>query len=195
MARATRDISQERRISVICVLDLAVLCHGLTIRMSPDTRQVTKLLLVSLRNHRLLGGCSMRARWEHFPHEADMVCAGSVGTKAEAFEQAALALTAVVTDVHSVGGRELIDIRCEVPDDELRLAGWLNSLIYEMPVRKMLFSRFWVQFDGNSLRRAWESPSIPRATLRPWRSRGRTYTSLRVAEQNGERVAQTVVDL
>lgn len=68
-----------------------------------------------------------------------MVCAGSVGTKAEAFEQAALALTAVVTDVHSVGGRELIDIRCEVPDDELRLAGWLNSLIYEMPVRKMLF--------------------------------------------------------
>jgi len=36
-------------------------------------------------------------RWEHFPHEADIGVRGFGATPAEAFEQAALALTAAVT--------------------------------------------------------------------------------------------------
>ena len=38
-----------------------------------------------------------RPRWEHFPHDADVGVRGFGVTAAEAFEQAALALTAVVT--------------------------------------------------------------------------------------------------
>jgi tRNA-splicing ligase RtcB (3'-phosphate/5'-hydroxy nucleic acid ligase) len=38
-----------------------------------------------------------RAAWAHFPHEADVGVCGFGATPAEAFEQAALASTAVVT--------------------------------------------------------------------------------------------------
>ena len=43
-----------------------------------------------------------RGQWEHFPHDADVGVRGWGATAAEAFEQAAQALTAVVT---ACGGR------------------------------------------------------------------------------------------
>jgi protein archease len=44
----------------------------------------------------------MKERWEHFSHEADMGIRGFGATKEKAFEQAALALTGVVTDPECV---------------------------------------------------------------------------------------------
>ena len=41
-------------------------------------------------------------RWEHFPHDADIGVRGIGASKEEAFEQAALALTAVLTDPRTV---------------------------------------------------------------------------------------------
>ena len=79
----------------------------------------------------------MSACWEHFPHGADVGVRGLGSTKAESFEQAALALTAVITDPTEVEPREAVAIQCEAPDDELLLADWLNSLIYEMSTRRM----------------------------------------------------------
>ena len=60
-------------------------------------------------------------------------------TKAAAFEQAALALTAVITDPARVMARETVPIFCEAADDELLLAAWLNAIVCEMAVRRMLF--------------------------------------------------------
>src|SRR5574342_89263 len=73
----------------------------------------------------------MNARWEHFSHGADIGVRGFGETKAEAFEQAALALTAVLTDPEQVEPREAVAIACEAPDDELLFADWLNCLVYE----------------------------------------------------------------
>ena len=138
----------------------------------------------------------MSVHWEHFPHEADMGVRGVGATKAQAFEQAALALTAVVTDLETIEPRQPIEVECEAPDDELLLADWLNSLIFEMSARKMLFSRFSVRLDGQRLRgRAWGEP-VDRARHHPAvEIKGATYTALRVAPENGEWVAQTVVDV
>ncbi len=138
----------------------------------------------------------LSARWEHFPHGADIGVRGFGRTKAEAFEQAALALTAVVTDLREVEAREVIEVRCEAPDDELLLADWLNCLVYEMSVRKMLFCRFSVQLDGRRLHaRAWGEPVDPARHRPAVEVKGATYTSLRVARENGEWLAQTVVDV
>jgi SHS2 domain-containing protein len=41
---------------------------------------------------------TMAPHWEHFAHEADMGIRGIAPTLEQAFEQAALAMTAVVTD-------------------------------------------------------------------------------------------------
>jgi len=136
------------------------------------------------------------ARWEHFPHEADVGIRGFGATEAEAFEQAALAMTAVVTDVRRVEAREAIAIECEAPDRELLLAEWLNSLIYEMSTRRMLFSRFSVQLHGARLHaQAW-GERVDSARHQPAvEIKGATYTALRVAPVHGEWVAQTVVDV
>jgi SHS2 domain-containing protein len=56
-----------------------------------------------------------RAAWEHFPHEADVGVRGFGSTPAEAFEQAALALTAVVTHAE-VKPVTSIKVSCEAPD-------------------------------------------------------------------------------
>ncbi len=139
----------------------------------------------------------MNAGWELYPHDADMGVCGYGPTRAAAFEQAALALTAVVTDVQMVQPLECIDITCEAPDDELLFVAWLNALIYEMAVRNMLFSRFEVHVDGAHLRaRVW-GERVERTRHAPAvEIKGATFTSLRVEgdAQRGWR-ARTVVDV
>jgi tRNA nucleotidyltransferase (CCA-adding enzyme) len=138
----------------------------------------------------------MTARWEHFPHGADIGVRGFGPTKAEAFAQAALAMTGVVTDPSGVALRQRIEIRCEAPDDELLLADWLNALVYEMSIRKMLFGRFTVRLDGPVLTaEAWGEPVDVGRHHPAVEVKGATYTGLRVASEADGWVAQTVVDV
>lgn len=138
----------------------------------------------------------MTARWEHFPHEADMGVRGFGATQAEAFEQAALAMTAVAADLDAVRAREEVQIECEAPDRELLFADWLNGVIYEMATRKMLFGRFSVQIDGARLRaRAWGEGVDPARHHLTVEIKGATYTALKVARERDEWIAQTVVDV
>ena len=139
----------------------------------------------------------MTPNWEHFPHEADMGVRGIGPTKEAAFEGAALALTAVITDPAEVLPTQQITITCRAPDDELLLVDWLNALVYEMATRKMLFSRFNVRFNDHSLHAtAWGEP-IEVARHRPAvEVKGATYTDLLVKQgQKGYWIAQCVVDV
>ena len=52
----------------------------------------------------------METRWEHFPHGADIGIRGIGRSKNEAFEQAALAMTQVITDAKLVAVREAVSI-------------------------------------------------------------------------------------
>lgn len=121
---------------------------------------------------------------------------GFGATKAEAFEQGAIALTAVVTDPATVHSREEIIVECEAPDDELLFAQWLNSLIYEMATRRMLFGRFAVRLDGTHLRaRVWGERAEVARHHPAVEVKGATYTSLRVVPHASGWMAQTVVDV
>ena len=135
--------------------------------------------------------------WEHFPHGADIGVRGIGATRDEAFEQAALALTAVVADPAGVAGHEPVDVTREAPDDELLLADWLNALIYEMATRKLLFGRFSVRLHDHRLdATAWGEP-LDRARHHPAvEVKGATYTALSVARrEDGTWVAQCIVDV
>jgi len=114
-----------------------------------------------------------------------------------AFEQAALALTAVVTDPAGVAAREKVAISCQLDDPELLLAEWLNALVYEMATRRMLFGRFEVTMEKGSLRgAAWGEP-IDVARHQPAAEiKGATYTGLKVQrEKDGRWIAQCIVDV
>jgi SHS2 domain-containing protein len=139
----------------------------------------------------------MTQNWEHFPHEADMGIRGIGPTREAAFEGAALALTAVITDPSEVISAQKVSITCQAPDDELLLVDWLNAIVYEMATRKMLFGRFEVHFDGHSLQAtAWGEP-IEVIRHRPSvEVKGATYTELSLKQdEQGRWIAQCVVDV
>ena len=137
------------------------------------------------------------ARWEHFAHEADMGVRGVGPSKEEAFAQAALAMTAIITDPATVEAKTAVSIECEAPDDELLFVDWLNALIYEMSTRKMLFRRFEVRLDKSRLTAtAWGEKTDVNRHEPAVEIKGATYTGLKVARSDGnEWMAQCVVDV
>lgn len=135
--------------------------------------------------------------WQTFAHEADVGVRGTGTTLADAFAGAATALTAVICEPALVAAREAVAIECAAPDAELLLVDWLNSLIYEMATRRMLFSRFDVDIDDRRLRAtAWGEP-IDAARHRPAAEvKGATYCELSVGRQpGGGWLAQCIVDV
>ena len=135
--------------------------------------------------------------WEHFHHEADIGVSGFGDSPAAAFEGAALALTADITDTDTVVCREHVTIECEAPDLELLFIDWLNALVYEMATRRMLFQQFSVTLDGFRLHASACGEPIDIARHQPATEvKGATYTSLSVHEERpGEWTAQCVVDV
>jgi SHS2 domain-containing protein len=140
---------------------------------------------------------SSHTSWEHFEHGADIGVRGYGPSPAQAFEQAACALTAVVTDLDRVEPRQSIQLTCTAPDLELLLADWLNALIFEMATRRMLFRRFEVRInDQQLLATAWGEPLDPVRHVPTVEIKGATYTALSVQQDaQGVWCAQCVVDV
>ena len=137
------------------------------------------------------------ARWEHFPHEADVGVRGIGRTREEAFEQAALALTAVITDPVTVDAAETVTLACESDDDDLLLYDWLNALVYEMATRGLVFGRFRVEIDGHRLTASASGEPVRPEKHRPTvEVKGATVTELSVRrDADGRWRAQCVVDV
>lgn len=137
-----------------------------------------------------------KAGWEHFPHDADVGVRGFGATIAEAFEQGAQALMAVVTRTE-VEPKIRVEVSCEAPDLELLFVEWLNAIIYEMAVRGMLFGRFAVRIEGERLNGAlWGEPVDVERHAPACEPKGATYTALKVAaDSDGVWSAACVVDV
>lgn len=139
---------------------------------------------------------SALAKWEHFPHDADVGIRGVGPTPAAAFEQAAHALTAIITHA-KIKPAGLVDVTCEAPDLELLFVEWLNAIIYEMAVRKMLFGRFVVRIEDGGLQGTlWGEPVEVSRHAPACEPKGATYTALRVVQEpDGMWTAACVVDV
>jgi SHS2 domain-containing protein len=136
-------------------------------------------------------------KWEHFPHDADMGIRGIGHSKAEAFEQAALALTAITVNPNLINPHLKRSFSCKAPDDELLLVDWLNALVYEMDTQKMAFTRFQVTLNHHQMEATAWGESFDRIRHEPAvEVKGATYTELSVHQlSNGCWVAQCVVDV
>jgi tRNA nucleotidyltransferase (CCA-adding enzyme) len=142
------------------------------------------------------GNTSARLGWELFPHDADVGVRGFGPTVVQAFEQAALALTAVVTNAEVAPSTEVV-VSCDAPDLELLLVQWLNAIIYEMAVRNMLFGKFAVRIAGTHLDGTLWGEAVDVARHGPaCEPKGATYTALRVARNaDGIWSAGCIVDV
>ncbi|MFY0572255.1 archease [Archangium lansingense] len=138
-----------------------------------------------------------RPRWGHLRHGSDIGVWGWGWTQEEAFERAAVALCAVITEPSKVLPRESVDVSCEAPDTEVLFTDWLNALIYEMSARRMLFSRFEVHLTGGRLEgRAWGEPVEVERHEPAVEVKAATLTGLAVRrEADGGWYVQCVVDV
>lgn len=136
------------------------------------------------------------AFWAHFAHDADIGVRGIGLTKAEAFRQAALALTAVITDPATVRRVDAVPVLCEAPNDELLLVEWLDALIFEMAVRAMVFGDFSVEIEGLTLRATAYGEPVDITRHEPAvEIKGATLTALEVTQDADGWRAQCVVDV
>ena len=138
-----------------------------------------------------------RAGWEHVPHGADIGVRGWGNDVAAAFDQAALATTAIVVDPSLIRLETSVDISCEAASLEDLLVEWLNAVIFEMSTRQMVFGSFMVRIDEHRLMASARGerldPGRHDAGVEP---KGATYTMLRVSRrEDGTWEAQCVVDV
>lgn len=134
--------------------------------------------------------------WEHFSHQADIGIKASADTLPGAFEQAAVGLTAIVTEPGNVEQTESIQIECLAKNSELLLVDWLNSIIYEMAVRKMLFGRFEVLIENLKLvAKIWGEKIDSQKHTPVVEPKAVTYNQLSVKNENGKWIVQCVIDV
>jgi tRNA nucleotidyltransferase (CCA-adding enzyme) len=144
-------------------------------------------------------GAEAPAGWSHFDHDADIGVRGVGPTLAAAFEQAALALTAVITEA-PVATADAVTITGAAPDVETLFVDWLNALVFEMATRRMLFGRFKVEIHQDGECRlegqAW-GQAVDRRRHRPVvEIKGATFTELSVRQDaDGLWRAQCIVDV
>jgi SHS2 domain-containing protein len=137
------------------------------------------------------------ADWEHFAHGADIGVRGRGASPAQAFEQAGLALTAVVTQPANVRQVTAVAIRCRAPDLELLLYEWLNSLVFHMATQHLLFSGFSVRLSGGELEAEARGEPVDVERHAPAvEVKGATLTELAVRQDDdGRWRAQCVLDV
>lgn len=139
---------------------------------------------------------SSQAGWSHFAHEADIGVCGYGPTLADAFEQGALALTAVVTDAPvDAAGQVAISVSEDDPED--MFVAWLNAVVYEMAVQGLIFGDFRVTIAGGDLQAVAYGEPVDQKKHHPaCEIKGATYTELSVTQaQDGQWIARCVVDV
>jgi SHS2 domain-containing protein len=131
----------------------------------------------------------------YFEHGADVGIVGRGERIEEAFEQAARAVFALMTDLGQLSPRECVVIEFEEADPEFALVTWLNLLLGQARSRALVFGRFHLRRDGA----LWSG----RAEGEPWRAglergvevKGATLTGLALTQRDGIWDARCVVDV
>lgn len=140
--------------------------------------------------------CAGPGMWEHFHHLADVGIRGIGPTLEEAFTEGAYALSAVMCNPKKVRPLVPVRIRAEAADRELLFADWLNQILYEIDTQKMLFSRFEVKIEKDSLAgTAWGEPVDPDRHEPAVDVKAATYQMLKVIHEGDCWIAQCVVDV
>ena len=106
-------------------------------------------------------------------------------------------MTALITDPGGVAAIEDVEIACEAPSLDLLLVDWLNALVYEMAVRRILFGRFVVKLDGTRLHGIASGERVDVARHQPVvEVKGATYTALEFHRRgDGRWEAQCILDV
>ena len=131
----------------------------------------------------------------YFEHGADIGISGRGDTLGEAFEAAASAMFAIMTDLGAVRRERMIPLTFEEADIELALVRWLNLLLAAARENGMVFAQFRLERDGVVWRGSASGESWRRELERGTEVKGATLTMLKVENRDGHWEACCVVDV
>ena len=134
-------------------------------------------------------------RYAYFEHDADMGIVGHGGSVEEAFETAAAAMFAIMTELAAVRRERTVQIEFEEADIELALVRWLNALLAAARENGMVFSEFRLERDGVVWRGSASGESWRDDLERGVEVKGATLTMLSVARTQAGWEARCIVDV
>lgn len=134
-------------------------------------------------------------RFSYFEHDADVGVVGRGETVEQAFEAAAQAVFAIMTNLDGVQSREEILIEFEEADVEFALVIWINLILGKARESGMVFNDFHLQRNGQQWRARITGEKWRDALERGVEVKGATFTMLSVRQMKGIWVAQCVVDV
>jgi SHS2 domain-containing protein len=131
----------------------------------------------------------------YFEHDADIGIIGWGMTVEQAFEGAAQAVFAIVTNLDTVRESTTVAIEFEEADPEFALVTWLNLLLGRARELGMVFCRFHVQHQGNYWRAEAVGENWRPGLERGVEVKGATLTMLSVEKTGAVWEARCVVDV
>jgi len=143
----------------------------------------------------------MKRGFEFLEHTADVYVAAYGKDLAEAFENAALAMFEVMTDVKNVDPRIEENVEVEAYDKQALLYGWLEDLLVRFELSGMLYSRFKVlEIEGkkNSLRlkaKIWGEPFDENKHIQKVGVKAITYHRMEIIEKPGKVTLKFILDI
>ena len=136
-----------------------------------------------------------RGEYTYFEHDADIGITGRGPTVESAFEQAARAMFAIMTDIEQVRPVEECEVAFEEGDDEIALVTWLNLILAETRSRGMVAAEFEVSRQGSQWRGRCHGERWRDELVRGVEVKGATLTMLSVSNRGGAWEARCVVDV
>ncbi len=138
----------------------------------------------------------MTMKYEVYPHTADAGVRGIGDTVSEAFEGAAMATFSIMAEIDKVKPETEVSVELSADSLEDLLVKWLNELISLSSLKGLVFSKFSVKVDEKkvSLKGSAWGQSIKDVPLQE-EVKAATYADIKVERNNGQWVAQCIVDV
>lgn len=135
---------------------------------------------------------------EVFDHPSDIGVRGIGVNYKDAFEEAARGTFSIMADLSGFVNETEVVINCEAFNMEELFVSFINSLLLEAAVRKIIFIDFKIQsLDQHSLKAAAYGEKIKtiHKGLLKTEVKAATYSELKVTEQKGKFIAQCILDV
>ena len=88
---------------------------------------------------------ALKPGYEIFPHTADVGLSVHAKTLPELFEQAALGMTSLLTELEKIEPREEVSFKLKASSPETLLVDWLHEVLYQLTIKKRALGRFRVE--------------------------------------------------
>ena len=135
------------------------------------------------------------AEYDYFEHDADIGISGRGATLEQAFENAARAMFAIMSDIAALDNEICVRVDFEEEDVELALVTWLNLLLAYARELQAVFGEFKLQRSGDIWRGTASGRHWNEHMERGVEVKGATLTMLAVQQTPDSWEARCIVDV